>query len=234
MHDSASNGVEGMDGGKVTMRRADRLRDQLEQEIVTGVLAPGARLDEQALADRFKVSRTPIREALMQLASAGLVTTQAHRGAFVTALGLRDIVERFEVMGALEGMCGRLAARRITESERGRLLEAHEACGREAGLGAADAYYYRNEIFHNLIYEASHNGFLTEQARQLHRRLKPYRRLQLRLRDRIGQSYAEHQEIVEAILAGDSNGAEQRLKDHVLIQGQRLTDFVATFEAATR
>ena len=94
MHDPASHGVECMDGGKVTMRRADRLRDQLEQEIVTGVLAPGARLDEQALADRFKVSRTPIREALMQLASAGLVTTQAHRGAFVTALGLRDIVER--------------------------------------------------------------------------------------------------------------------------------------------
>src|SRR5688500_16243064 len=99
---------DSMDKG--TMRRADRLRDQLEQEIVTGILRPGERLDEQGLAARFGVSRTPIREALMQLASAGLVELQARRGAFVASMSLKDVLERFEVMATLEGMCGALAA----------------------------------------------------------------------------------------------------------------------------
>ena len=219
--------------GEISVRRADVLRDQLEQDIVTGVLCPGARLDEQSLAARFGVSRTPIREALMQLASAGLVRLEARRGAFVASLSLREVIERFEVMAALEGACGALAARRLTESERVRLLEAHEDCAREAAGGNADAYYYANEQFHHRIYEASHNAYLAEQARQLHDRLKPYRRLQLRARSRVTSSLAEHQFVVDALLAGDSERADRELRAHILIQGDRLSDFIATFNAAT-
>ncbi len=214
------------------MRLADTLRDQLEQDIVTGALRPGARLDEQSLAARFGVSRTPIREALMQLATAGLIILQPRRGAFVASLSLKEIIERFEVMATLEGACGALAARRIGDEERRQLLEAHEACAREASGGDADAYYYANERFHHLIYAASHNGFLIEQARQLHDRLKPYRRLQLRARSRVASSLAEHQGVVEAILAGDGDRAERLLKGHVLIQGERLADFIANFDTA--
>ena len=214
------------------MRRADALRDRLEQDIVTGALRPGERLDEQSLADRFGVSRTPIREALMQLASAGLVELQARRGAFVASLSLREVIERFEVMAALEGACGALAARRITEAERLELLEAHKACAQQAPGGDADSYYYLNERFHHVIYEACHNTYLAEQARQLHDRLKPFRRLQLRARSRVATSLTEHQAIVDAILASDSSRAEQLLRDHILIQGERLTDFIATFDTA--
>ena len=214
------------------MRRADALREQLEQDIVTGTLRPGERLDEQSLAARFGVSRTPIREALMQLATAGLVTLQPRRGAFVASLSLKEIIERFEVMAALEGACGALAARRITDEERRELLEAHEACAREASGGSSDAYYYANERFHHILYAACHNAFLAEQARQLHERLKPYRRLQLRARSRVAGSLAEHQGIVDAILAGDGDKADQLLKGHILIQGERLGDFIASFEAA--
>ena len=213
------------------MRRADALRDQLEQDIVTGSLRPGERLDEQTLAARFGVSRTPIREALMQLASAGLVELQPRRGAFVASLSLREVIERFEVMAALEGACGALAARRITEEERVLLLEAHEACVRQVASGDADAYYYANERFHHAIYEAAHNGYLAEQARHLHDRLKPYRRLQLRARSRVATSLAEHQQVVDAVLAGDGERAERTLKDHILIQGDRLSDFIASFSA---
>jgi DNA-binding GntR family transcriptional regulator len=213
------------------VRRADLLRDQLEQDIVMGAFRPGERLDEQSLAARFNVSRTPIREALQQLASAGLVTAQPNRGAFVASLGVRDVVERFEAMAALEGMCGRLAARRISDSERRALTDAQEACAREAARGDADAYYYENERFHNVIYDACHNAFLAEQARLLHKRLKPYRRLQLRLRNRIPASLKEHQSIVDAILDGDGERAEQMLREHVLIQGERLSDFVTTLDA---
>lgn len=212
------------------MRRAEALRDEIEQDIVTGRLQPGERLDEQSLADRFGVSRTPIREALMQLASTGMVELHSRRGAFVASLGLKEIIERFEAMAALEGMCGALAARRITDEQRAMLLAAHEECQNEAKNGASDPYYYANERFHQTIYEACHNTYLAEQARQLHNRLKPYRRLQLRARHRIGHSLTEHQKIVDAIMAGDSAKAEQRLRDHILVQGERLTDFITSFD----
>ncbi|KQO99332.1 AsnC family transcriptional regulator [Methylobacterium sp. Leaf92] len=214
------------------MRRAQALRDALEQEIITGKFRPGDRLDEQSLAARFEVSRTPIREALMQLASTGLVELQARRGAFVTLLSFKDVVERFEVMAALEGMCGALAARRITHPMQREIEKAHEDCVREASQESADAYYYANERFHHLIYKASQNTFLAEQATQLHARLKPYRRLQLQVRSRVANSLAEHQSIVDAIRNGDGEQTERMLREHILIQGERLADFFASFERA--
>lgn len=214
------------------MRRAETLRDQLEQDIVTGHFRPGDRLDEQSLATRFGVSRTPIREALMQLASTGMVELQPRRGAFVASLSIRAVVERFEAMAALEGMCGALAARRITDAQRSDLIAAHEACQEATRAGCADTYYYANERFHRAIYEACHNHYLAEQAGQLHTLLKPYRRLQLRARHRVGQSLAEHEAIVEAILAGDPARAERSLREHILIQGERLNDFISSFGTA--
>jgi DNA-binding GntR family transcriptional regulator len=168
----------------------------------------------------------------MQLASTGLVELQARRGAFVASLSFKDVVERFEVMAALEGMCGALSARRITEPMQKELEKAHEECVREASQENADAYYYANERFHHVIYKACQNAFLAEQAHQLHARLKPYRRLQLRARSRVANSLAEHQGIVDAIRAGDSDRAERLLREHILIQGERLADFIASFDHA--
>src|SRR4051794_41738809 len=82
------------------MRLADTLRDQLEQDIVTGALRPGARLDEQSLAARFGVSRTPIRETLMQLATAGLITLQPRRGGLLPPPHPEEDIQRVEGMGA--------------------------------------------------------------------------------------------------------------------------------------
>ena len=215
------------------MRRADALRDELEQDIVTGVLRPGERLDEQSLAARFGVSRTPIREALMQLASAGLIELQPRRGAFVASLSLREVIERFEVMAALEGACGALAARRITDEER-RALAGRRT--RPACSEAAERRRRRLLLCQRALPPRHLRGlpqrYLAEQARQLHDRLKPYRRLQLRARSRVAASLTEHQAIVDAILAGDGARAEQLLRDHILIQGERLTDFIASFDTA--
>lgn len=96
------------------------------------------------------------------------------------------------------------------------------------GQGDADDYYYENEAFHECIYRASHNDFLAGEARQLKQRLKPYRRLQLQVRQRVTSSLAEHREIVMAIERGDAERAERLLRDHVLIQGERFGDFVAS------
>lgn len=202
------------------------LRDRIEDAIVSGTLKPGDRLEEQSLAEQYGVSRTPVREALRQLQEAGLIEIRPRRGATVTVVGPADLIHMFEVMGGLEAMAGRLAARRLDEASKQEILSCHDAC-RDALTQGSDAYYYENERFHMAIYRASANPFLEEQARALHRRLKPYRRLQLRSLNRIEQSFAEHDRIVKAILNGNGDEAEQALWDHITIQADRFHDFLA-------
>src|SRR5690349_15574538 len=150
---------------------SDRLREQIEENIATGKLLPGQHLDETELAREFGASRTPIREALIQLGSHGLVQIRPRRGAVVATISPQEMVEMFEVMAELEALCGRLAARRMSAPEHTRLQEAHQACKSAREAQDPDEYYYRNEVFHHLIYEGSHNRFLTEQAHGLARRL---------------------------------------------------------------
>jgi DNA-binding GntR family transcriptional regulator len=208
--------------------RSQFLRDAIEEQIAVGELRPGQHLDETELAARFEVSRTPIREALIQLASMGLVVIRPRRGAVVAEITPQQLVEMFEVMAELEAVCGRLAARRMFAEEHAELLKAHEACREAHESGDADNYYYLNEVFHHQIYTGSHNTFLAEQARNLHRRLRPYRRLQLRVRNRIATSFSEHDDIVNAIVSGDGDRTAALLRDHIMIQGQRFADLVAS------
>jgi DNA-binding GntR family transcriptional regulator len=208
--------------------RSETLREAIEELIAVGSLSPGQHLDETELATRFGVSRTPIRETLIQLASMGLVVIRPRRGAVVAELGPQQLVEMFEVMSELEATCARLAARRMTPAEQSALLAAHAACKEARDSNDPDDYYYKNEAFHQAIYAGSHNHFLIEQTRALSRRLRPYRRLQLRVRDRVGKSYTEHDEVVQAILGGDGEQAAQRTRNHVMIQGQRFADLMAS------
>jgi DNA-binding GntR family transcriptional regulator len=217
-----------------TSRRSEQVTEQIEDRIATGLYPPGMRLDETELAENLGVSRTPIREALIQLAAAGLVEIRPRRGAIVADIALERLCEMFEVMAEHEAMCGRLAARRITESEQLTLAGAHQACEAARIANSPDTYYRLNEQFHNLIYAASHNGFLEEQATILHRRLRPYRRLQLRVRDRMDTSFSEHAGILEAILKKDSELAATRLREHIVVQGKRFADLVASLSSLDR
>ena len=210
------------------------LREAIEEMIAVGSLSPGQHLDETELAQRFGVSRTPIRETLIQLASMGLVVIRPRRGAIVAELGPQQLVEMFEVMSEMEATCGRLAARRMTPAEQQALLAAHQACKEARDAEEPDAYYYKNEVFHEAIYAGSHNQFLIEQTRNLYRRLRPYRRLQLRVRNRLANSYDEHDGVVQAIVRGDGELAAQLLRDHVMIQGQRFADLMASLPQLTQ
>jgi DNA-binding GntR family transcriptional regulator len=220
--------------GKINMKsRSETLRDSIEEMIAVGTFAPGQHLDETELAAKFGVSRTPIRETLIQLASMGLVVIRPRRGAVVAELGPQQLVEMFEVMSEMEASCARLGARRMTAAEQEALLAAHEAC-KEASLAKdPDDYYYKNEVFHYAIYAGSHNQFMIEQARTLSRRLRPYRRLQLRVRDRLGVSFAEHDSVVQAIIKGDGELAAQLAREHVMIQGERFADLMASLPQLT-
>lgn len=208
-----------------------KLRDQIENEIFNGTLPAGKRLDETQLAGQFGVSRTPVREALMQLSAIGLIEIRPRRGAIVAEPAPHRVYEMFEVMAELEAMAGAHASRRHTPADRTALLAAHEACSRSADTADADAYYYANETFHTAIYDASHNSFLREQCLALHRRLRPYRRLQLRVRNRMENSLAEHGHIVDAILEGSAERAAAALRAHIAVQGDRFSDLVAQIAA---
>ncbi len=213
-------------------KRVQELVRALEQDIVTGDLPPGHRLDEATIAERFGVSRTPVREALNRLASTGLVEIRPRRGAAVAAPGLKQLLDMFEVMAELEGLCGRLAARRMSAEERARLAAAHEACRNFADDADSDGYYAANVDFHEAVYSGCHNDFLAEQTRALRNRLAPYRRLQLRRVNRVDESLAEHQAILEAIAAGDAERADRLLQAHVTVQGGSFADFVANLPLA--
>lgn len=212
-----------------------KLREALEDDIISGRLKPGQRLDEVGLAERFGVSRTPIREALIQLSASGLVDIRPRRGAYVMLLGPRELVESFELMAEVEASCARLAAGRMGDVEREAIAAAHAACRAAVAASDDEAYYPANAIFHGAIYAATGNRVLMAEALRLQRSLQPYRRLQLRVPRRLGASFAEHEAILEALFARDGALAAERLRAHVLVQGERFMTLMAALqdEAAT-
>jgi DNA-binding GntR family transcriptional regulator len=209
-------------------RLCETLREAIEEEVAVGKLTPGTHLDEIELAKRFGVSRTPIREALSLLAGEGLVDLRPRRGAVVAQITPQRLIEMFEVMAELEAMCVRLAVRRITPLELRELEQAHENCRAAVVICDSDAYFYANEHFHHAIYVASHNTFLSDQAHALQRKLRPYRRLQLRVRNRLRHSFEEHQEILDALRNEETELAVRSIRNHVVVQGERFADLLAS------
>lgn len=207
-----------------------QISKRIEDDIIYGVFSPGNKLDEKELCARYGVSRTPIREALKLLASEGLVEIRPRRGAVIPTADPMRLFEMFEVMAELEAMCGRLACRRITPEQTQAILQLHESCRDYMQSGDSESYYEANRLFHEAIYQASHNHFLIDQTIALHKRLHPYRRLQLRVGNRMENSFAEHQAILEAIFANDEARTETLLRSHVVIQGQKFSDLMATIE----
>jgi len=207
------------------------LREALENDIVEGRFRLGERLDETELAERFGVSRTPIREALIQLAGSGMIELRPRRGAHVTLLGPRELLETFEYMGELEAACARFAAHRMTAQERTAFNAAFKRCRKACEKGDRDAYYHANADFHSAIYDGSHNRMLAAVAHGQQRRLQPYRRLQLRVHGRLAKSFDEHSAVAEALLRGDGVEAGRRLRDHVVVQGERFMSLLAELQA---
>ena len=199
--------------GKIT--RAEELRLQLADEIVRGALPPGAPLDETDIARRFSVSRTPVREALRQLAASGLVETRAHRGAVVARPTLERLTGMFEAMAELEAICAGLAAERMPPVERHRLEAVHEELRVLSYAGNPDRFHEVNERFHNTIYGGSQNTYIAEMTLATRVRVQPFRRAQFRNLGRLAKSHAEHDRVVVAIMRGDKAGAEIAMRAHI-------------------
>ncbi len=205
----------------VKITRAEELRLQLADEIVRGQLAPGAPLDETDIARRFGVSRTPVREALRQLATSGLVEARAHRGAVVARPTLERLNGMFEAMAELEALCAGLAAERMPAVERARLEAIHEELRVLSHAGNPERFHEVNERFHNAIYAGSQNGYIADMTLATRVRVQPFRRAQFRNLGRLAKSHVEHDRVVVAIMRGDRNGAAAAMRAHIeLVRGE--------------
>jgi DNA-binding GntR family transcriptional regulator len=194
---------------------AEELRLQLADEIVRGALTPGSALDEMELARRFRVSRTPVREAIRQLAASGLVETRAHRGAVVARPSEDRLVGMFEAMAELEALCAGLAAERMTATERRALEEVHERLRVLIHVGDPQRFHEVNEAFHSAIYAGAHNTYLAEMTAATRVRVQPFRRAQFRTLGRLAQSHVEHDAVVVAISRGERERAANAMRAHI-------------------
>lgn len=210
---------------------SDRIRNALTDAISSGELAPGTTLDEQQLADRYGASRTPVREALRQLATSGMVEVRPRRGVIVRHVTAEEVMDMFEAMAEIEAVCVRLATYRITPLERSRLLRIHEASEAAVEAGDVDAYDALNREFHEAIYRAAHNDFLADQAIAVRTRLNAFRRMQLRQDQRLVSSRAEHDAVMRAIAEGDGDTAARRMRAHMLNAASALDSYIAHQDA---
>jgi DNA-binding GntR family transcriptional regulator len=199
--------------------RAEALRLQLADDIVRGVLTPGAALDETELARRFQVSRTPVREAIRSLAASGLVELRPHRAAMVARPSASHLEEMFEAMAELEALCAGLAAERMTGTERRALEDIHDTLRQLIQRGDPQRYHEINEAFHATIYAGSHNSYLAELTLATRARVQPFRRAQFRNLGRLAKSHVEHDQVVEAILRGERGAAAGAMRVHIITVG---------------
>lgn len=196
---------------------------EIERQIVSGELVGGSKLNEADMAVELRVSRGPVREAFRALEQAGLVRTEKNRGVFVRQVSIEEANEIYEVRAALDGLIGRLAARRIKPAQLERLraiLNRMHATERTLDV---DAYFPLNIEFHEVLAEAAGNRALVANYRRVVNELNLYRRETLvRNSNHLPVSSRDHEAIVNAVAAGDEAQAERLLFEHVINSRDRL------------
>lgn len=194
---------------------ADTIVYALTEEIVGKRLPPGAELDEGRLGERFGASRTPVREALRQLAASGLVALRPHRAALVASIDDRGVAEMFDVMAELEALCAARSARAMEPAQRRELEALHRQMAVAMRDGDVQRYRTGNLEFHGLIYDGSGNRYLRDLAASTRGRLAPYRGAQLEAPARLAMSWAEHDAIVTAIMRANAPLAAELMRAHL-------------------
>lgn len=193
----------------------EQIRACLADEITNGEIPAGQVLDERQLAERFSASRTPVREALRWLATAGLVEQRARRGTVVVEVTTAQILEMFETTAMIEAACVELATTRMTLGELANIQRIHDE---SFHISSSDygAYALYNAEWHQELYYASRNNHLAKIASDLMVRVGAFRRTQMRFARRPEQSRAEHGEIMTAISNRDAERAAMLMRKHIL------------------
>jgi DNA-binding GntR family transcriptional regulator len=204
--------------------------EAVRARIVSGRLGAGSRIDQDALAAEFGVSRMPVREALRQLGAEGFVTIVPHRGAIVTALSPDEVEEIYEMRAVLEGLASRLAVPALTEHELAKLAGILSAMVDEDGI---DTWVALNDRFHHTIIQASNRGRLIELIQRIRHQSQPYVRLYVHHLHRSAQARDEHEEILAALVARDPDRAELAARNHLLNTGRAVAAYAVEAEQAS-
>lgn len=218
------------------LTQAEMVRIGLETEILKGQLSPGTYLDEGGIAERFGVSRTPVREALAHLAQAGLVRKEPRRSAVVARVQLSECRAMFEAIGELEGLSARFAAERMTPQEKASLADLHERAWEILQGGDEDDYAEIGRAFHFAILEGAKNSTLQQMTDALATRLIPYRRFQIRAPGKLQKNQDDHDMILKAILASDRELSFSLMRAHTADQDAtliRMIEGAGVFERGT-
>jgi len=213
---------------KPTMKISERIRSAIENDIRAGLLLPGAVIDEEALCQEFNVSRTPVREALLQLEAQKILHSQPRQGMVVAKMDLQQLIALWELLVEMEAVCARLACERMTNEERQKLARIHKEGQAVVDANDINAWRAANHAFHDVLYQGSKNPFLRQELLQLRARTGGYLRHAFSALGRLKSSQEQHGEILDAIQKRDPQLAHEMMMKHIsLEQGARgLTDFI--------
>ncbi len=192
-----------------------RIESVLTEEISVGELSPGVRLDEVGLAERFGVSRTPVREALSRLTAQGILVPGEKRGVFVAQYSRRELSQIFEAMHEIEAACARIASQRLNLLARSEIETAQTECLAAAEAGDRAGYLRANEAFHMAIYQATGNPYMAEIATEFRWRTGPFRAKKFETKEDLIRSAESHQSLIDNIFSEDSTTASNGMRSHM-------------------
>ncbi len=217
----------GFDRDEVKTLR-DRIAQRIRASIIDGRITPGQRLAEPDLSLQLGVSRTPLREALLQLDSEGFVRVTPRRGAVVSALSHEDAHDTYQVKGVLEAFAARLACERMTAAELKQLRGIHDHMRRIAAARTKDvkAILQSNAEFHQALSDASGNEKLAGYIRSLRSQALRYNYIYLSVLSHLATSMKEHDRILAALQKRDGAGVERLVRAHGEAAGKALCAYI--------
>ncbi len=190
----------------------EEVAELLRQRIFNRELEPGSWIDELKIAEDYGISRTPLREALKVLAAEGLVTMKVRRGAYVTEVNEKDLVDIYHLLGLLESDATGVVAQHATDEQLRELQSLHQAL--EASTQDRDRFFEINERFHMRLLEIADNRWRNQMVADLRKVMKLNRHHSLLKSGRIEESLAEHRAVMTALQARDAAAATQRMQEH--------------------
>jgi DNA-binding GntR family transcriptional regulator len=202
----------------------DEVAAQLRDRIFAGELLPGSFLDEPALAEQMRISRTPLREALKVLTAEGLVRHELRRGCFVNEVTEQDLDEIFPVLGLLEGRSAFEAAQHATDADLQALETLHDRLQRHARARRINEYYAANYAIHEAIISMAGNRWLAQVIGDLRKIVRLARLQQLHAPGRLDESLGEHMAIFNAVKARDAEAAQAAMRLHLQRQHEALRE----------
>lgn len=204
----------------------EAVRQRIEQMVLTGAIPAGERVNELQLASQLRISRGPLREALRALEHAGLLVAIPNRGVFVKKVELADALHLYDVRAGLARVTGRLVAQHASREQLERLRATFDEM--EAACSADDiaAFYAGNLAFHSQLIEYAGNPRLTAMSESVRNELQLYLRDAVVGPARLRKSQAEHRQILQGIVDGDTEVAAAAFEAHILAGKQRMLEYL--------